>query len=82
MEKQLIRTFICIELPESLQLKIGQVQETLKQHGEKVSWTRPKNIHLTLKFLGDVEQDRIAEIATVVQEVTSKYLKFTLTPSG
>jgi 2'-5' RNA ligase len=82
MEKRLIRTFICIELPETLKSKIGQVQDSLKQHGGNVSWTRPQNIHLTLKFLGDVEEIRIAGIAAAIEEVVGKYPTFTLIPSG
>lgn len=57
-----IRTFICIEIPESIKERIGELQETLRQIEGPVSWTKPSNIHLTLKFLGGVPRSRIERV--------------------
>lgn len=78
----MIRTFICIELPEELKTKIGDIQAPLKQHSGSVSWVRPQNIHLTLKFLGMVEEQRLPDIVQVVREIAGKYSPFTLIPEG
>ncbi|MBW2598351.1 MAG: hypothetical protein JRC55_07105, partial [Deltaproteobacteria bacterium] len=51
-----IRTFIAIELPEKIIYTIGTVQEEIKSYGLKIRWVRPENIHLTLKFLGDIQE--------------------------
>ena len=51
-----IRTFIAIELPGNIISKIHELQEGLKVYGFKIRWVRSENIHLTLKFLGDVEE--------------------------
>ncbi|HSE37295.1 MAG TPA: RNA 2',3'-cyclic phosphodiesterase [Blastocatellia bacterium] len=58
-ERTVIRTFICIEISESIKSRIDKLQETLRQIDALVSWTKPLNIHLTLKFLGGVEASRI-----------------------
>lgn len=63
-----IRTFIAIEIPDSVQTKIAQLQDELKQEREHISWPRAQNIHLTLKFLGDVEESLLPDI---IKELTS-----------
>jgi 2'-5' RNA ligase len=50
-----IRTFICIELPPTLKKRIEILQSELCTYGSGVSWVKPENIHLTLRFLGDVD---------------------------
>ncbi|MEK6303119.1 MAG: RNA 2',3'-cyclic phosphodiesterase [Acidobacteriota bacterium] len=62
-----IRTFICIEVPESVKERIGRLQQTLARHDAKISWVKPSNIHLTLKFLGDVAAARIPAVCSAVE---------------
>ena len=63
-----IRTFIAIELPEKIIYTIGKVQEEIKSYGFKIRWVRPENIHLTLKFLGDIKETDTEKIARVISE--------------
>jgi len=54
-----IRAFIAIELPAEVQQRLDQVMRQLRQRlqalpGNAVRWAPAENIHLTLKFLGDV----------------------------
>ncbi len=63
-----IRTFIAIEIPDEIRNKIGELQNSLKKVGGRISWTKPGNIHLTLKFLGDTDENLIDEIASQLQE--------------
>jgi 2'-5' RNA ligase len=71
VEKETIRTFICIEIPETIKGRIGSLQQELRKLGGQVSWTRPSNIHLTIKFLGDVPASRIEEIQRAVELATA-----------
>jgi len=61
MEK--IRTFIAVELPAELK------QAKLKSSNPPVKWVDPANIHLTLKFLGDVDVAITGKITTALEEV-------------
>jgi 2'-5' RNA ligase len=63
-----LRTFIAIEIPDAIQTKIAQLQEELKPARESISWTKAHKIHLTLKFLGEVEETLLPDI---IKEVTS-----------
>jgi len=68
MEKnKFVRTFICIELPREIRDRIDALQDRLKRVGADVSWVRSGNIHLTLKFLGDVPPAKIRGICSVVE---------------
>jgi 2'-5' RNA ligase len=66
-----IRTFIAIEIPDEIRNKIGELQNSLKKVGGRISWTKPGNIHLTLKFLGDTDDNLIDEIASQLQASTA-----------
>jgi 2'-5' RNA ligase len=59
-----VRVFIAIELDETINAALSDLQEQLKAKVPRgsVRWVRPEGIHLTLKFLGDVPVNRIEEI--------------------
>lgn len=75
------RLFIAIELPKSVKLEAGKIEQVLSQFLD-VRWVDPDNIHLTLKFLGYVEEETIAEIENRVAEATQGYSSFTLSLSN
>ncbi len=60
-----LRLFVACELPDEVLSALGQLQDDLQLAGaEQVRWVRPEGIHLTLKFLGNVE-------AALVDDVTA-----------
>jgi 2'-5' RNA ligase len=77
-----IRTFIAIEIPGDIISKIRELQEGIKVYGLKIRWVRPENIHLTLKFLGDVEADKIGEISEAISKTVEGYTPISLTAKG
>jgi 2'-5' RNA ligase len=68
----MIRAFIAIELPPHVIESIGRLQERLKSSDFRISWVRPENIHLTLKFLGDIDSDRVQEIGRLMTRALSR----------
>src|SRR3989442_13691831 len=77
-----VRTFICIEIPESIKERISELQTTLRQINAQVSWTKPSNIHLTLKFLGAVEVSRIERVREAVERAATGISPFEVEASG
>ena len=77
-----IRTFIAIEIPGNIISKIRELQEGIKVYGLKIRWVRPENIHLTLKFLGDVEAVTIGEIAGTISKTVEGYTPISLNAKG
>ncbi|HXU38063.1 MAG TPA: RNA 2',3'-cyclic phosphodiesterase [Blastocatellia bacterium] len=81
-KKDTVRTFVCIEIPDSISERIGNLQTELKAIDAQVSWTRPSNIHLTLKFLGAVEETRIQNVARAVQRAVAGINGFEIEVGG
>lgn len=69
-DKKLIRTFLAIDLPEEIKVQIENVQSRLKASVKGIRWARPEGIHLTLKFFGNISENKIADISSVVEKNT------------
>jgi len=80
----MIRAFIAIDLPEDVRVAIDDAQARLKQvHvGVKVSWTKVENLHLTLQFLGSVEEAAVEKIRSTLPSVAAQYQPFEVTVCG
>ena len=63
-----MRTFVAIELAKELTSKIDQVQTVLRKTGADVSWVKPQNVHITLKFLGEIKEEKIDEVSQAVEK--------------
>src|SRR5215813_4021549 len=72
------RMFCAIELPESLRHQLGQHSERLRAAVPQAhaSWSRPENIHLTLKFFGDVKQHLIPKISAAAARAVEQFGPF------
>ncbi len=67
MQSTVMRAFVAVELPPAVTQELANAQRRLGRGAVDVArWVAPKGIHLTLKFLGDVEARRTAEIADAV----------------
>jgi 2'-5' RNA ligase len=77
-----IRSFICFEIPEEILFRLKNVQDRLRPHSRGVRWVRSEGIHLTLKFLGDVAENRLPDIARAVQIAVQNIEPFDISLSG
>src|SRR5947207_13344552 len=79
-----IRTFIAIEIPADIRRRIKQHIDQLRSAFAEVraSWTREDNLHLTLKFLGNVAVARIPALSHAVAEAAHEINPFELIISG
>jgi len=63
-----VRSFIAVELPDELKLALTRLQSQLKSGREyPVKWVDPYSVHLTLKFLGNIDVARIGEITGAIE---------------
>ncbi len=72
----LIRTFIALELSGALKKGILNLARELEHRGVRASWPRAETLHLTLKFLGDVEEALIPDIVEAVGRAASRVQAF------
>ena len=54
--------FVAIDLPDHVREHLGEVRARLERALPKTSYTRLPNLHITLKFLGDVDPKRVGDI--------------------
>lgn len=80
MEK--LRTFIAVELPGTIREELAGLQERLRSPDLSAKWVSPDNIHLTLKFLGSVESERIRAITGALKGSLEDEKSFSFTLNG
>lgn len=78
----MIRAFIAIEVDSVTKQKISGLINTLKKTNADVKWVRENQMHLTLKFLGNVSQDKIPFISDAIKQITYDIHEFPLSFSG
>ncbi len=72
------RTFIAIELSKSIRDRLIALQEELATAAPDVKWVERENLHVTLLFLGEVDDRELPAVCRVVQEALAEYPVFTL----
>jgi RNA 2',3'-cyclic 3'-phosphodiesterase len=80
----MLRSFIAIEIPAEIQAALTECVAALRKALPKplVRWVTPGNIHLTLKFLGDVLPADLTHLAEVLKTEVLRYDPFTLIING
>jgi len=71
-----MRAFIAIELPQEVKNSLSHLQGKLKAAGADVKWVAPENIHLTLKFLGEIDEKKIDKITYIIEDIAKNISSF------
>ena len=74
-----MRAFIAIELSEEIRNALFQIQSHLKYSGADVKWVEKDNIHLTLKFLGEISEAKVKEISDILDGIGKETGPFEIT---
>jgi len=74
----MIRCFLALDLPDSLRPQLALVQGELKRSDADVRWVAVGNIHLTLKFFGNLPDAEIDPITEAAREVAQQQAPFQL----
>ncbi len=72
------RTFVAVELPGLVRRVLTDIVGHLRHLDGKVRWVAPENVHLTLKFLGDIEESALPDVIHAIESVTASSRAFTL----
>jgi 2'-5' RNA ligase len=62
-----VRTFIAVPVSDEVKATIARVEEDLGGLGADVKWVDPRSVHLTLKFLGNVEAGRVGDVTSALR---------------
>ena len=77
-----IRSFLAFELPPEILKEITRISGDVKKSGLEAGWVKPGNIHLTVIFLGDVDEKDIAGIVSCVDNVVGNFKPFDISLGG
>jgi len=71
-----MRTFIAVPLNDEIHNELARLQNRLRSCGCDVKWVEPSNIHLTLKFLGEIDNERLGKIKTSLSQAAGLHHPF------
>jgi 2'-5' RNA ligase len=77
-----IRSFIGVEVGDEIRRKAVALQQQLARTGAGVKWVEPDNLHITLLFLGEVEDRDLPKLCKVIENTARKGSAFPLRVSG
>lgn len=81
-ESETIRSFLAIDLAEDLKPEIADVQKEFKKTGANIKYVPSQNMHFTLKFFGNIDENMVEEISEAVEKVVKNYSSFDLSIGG
>ena len=77
-----MRVFIAIDIDEHIKSSLQQLQQkfaaSCNTSNKDVKWVRPEAMHLTLKFLGEIKDEKTVEICNISKDVASRHKSFDL----
>ncbi|HOM16502.1 MAG TPA: RNA 2',3'-cyclic phosphodiesterase [Thermoguttaceae bacterium] len=77
-----IRTFIAVESSPEVREAAGRLVQQWERLSRDVKWVEPENMHLTLKFLGDVDSEQIPSVTEAVRKAAAECRPFELEIRG
>ena len=75
-DKKTVRLFVALLFPGQIKKALGDLIDDLRPRGDGIKWVEPKNIHLTLKFIGEVPEKKVTPIINALQSVLQGREKF------
>ena len=76
------RTFIGVDIGEGIRTSAVALQQALARTGATVKWVEPENLHISLLFLGEVDDRELHAVCKAVKEVAAGEPPFPLRVSG
>ena len=77
-----IRTFIAVEIAESVRERLVALQNELRRSAQEVKWVEPENLHPTLKFLGDVDEQDLYTVCKTAEQAVADCSPFEMNVAG
>ncbi len=81
--EEMVRSFISIPVPKAgIEVLERAVKRLDSEIGGQVRWVRPRGIHLTLKFMGDIPASTVERVLEALPEVAAAFSPFEISMSG
>jgi 2'-5' RNA ligase len=77
-----MRLFLALELPSAAAAEIYASTDPLRAREPGLAWVRASKLHLTLKFLGEADELRVADLIAAIDRVASSHRPFEMELAG
>lgn len=77
-----VRLFIAVEITEEIRKKLAEFQDRLKRVDADVGWVAPENLHITLKFIGYIDEEKIDAVINIIKDSLTHIRPFDLSYAG
>ncbi len=77
-----MRCFIAIDIPDNLKREIVDATKIARAEHSELKWVEEENLHITLKFLGEVEPSRVEKVKGALERVSRMIRPFSLSTSS
>jgi 2'-5' RNA ligase len=67
-----MRVFVALEIPSMVRENLAALLKSLREVSPQTRWVRPENLHVTLKFIGEVAEAKLAAIRSALAGVRSE----------
>ncbi len=77
-----MRAFIAIDVNEGVRNNLVKAQERVGTKAAKIKFVEPENLHITIKFLGEINEATAEEVKKALAEIAKKYRKHRVRVKG
>jgi len=82
MSEGAVRSFVAVLLPDRVRAGLAAVGAELRGQTRGLAWVRADNLHLTLRFLGEIEPMRLEQVREAVAAAAAAVVPFTVSLGG
>jgi 2'-5' RNA ligase len=77
-----LRLFLAIDPGDGFRRQIASTVETIRGSTSGIRWVRDGKLHVTLSFLGEIDESRLADISAVMNDVAPRHAPFSVNVQG
>ncbi|MDN3513331.1 MAG: RNA 2',3'-cyclic phosphodiesterase [Candidatus Brocadia sp.] len=77
-----VRIFVAVEITGEIRKKLAEFQDELKKVDADVGWVAPENLHITLKFIGHIDEEKIEAVTGIIKDALAHIKPFDLRYAG
>ncbi len=77
-----MRAFIAVDLPENIRESLVQVEKQLDSDAAKIKWVEKDNLHLTVKFLGEISDEQAEKIKHALSKIKFEQQTVSISETG
>jgi len=77
-----IRTFVAVDVPQQIKMELDKLIGELRPLAPDIRWVKAANLHLTLRFLGDIPKSSVSGLASEIVKNIAGFETFQLSLAG